>query len=159
MWPLPWDPPPLDRTDSIPPSVSSSSSAARLSSRHMDDDEESVGLELELDALNPSSLTRKELSFGLGLGGRNDLDDDDDDGQSRRYSRPGKWKPCCARPWVPADHAPPLLTIPPYDILPTLILPLPPPLLLGFWVCVCQQGNAAPAGGTKCGEQRKRVCR
>ena len=43
----------------------------------MDDDEESVGLELELDALNPSSLTRKELSFGLGRGGRNDLDDDD----------------------------------------------------------------------------------
>ena len=89
----------------------------------MDDDEESVGLELELDALNPSSLTRKELSFGLGRGGRNDLDDDDDDGQRRRYSRPGKWKPCCARPWVPADHAPPLLTIPPYDSLPTLILP------------------------------------
>ena len=88
----------------------------------MDDDEESVGLELELDALNPSSLTRKELSFGLGRGGRNDLDDDDD-GHSRRYSRPGKWKPCSARPWVPADHAPPLLTIPPYDSLPTLILP------------------------------------
>ena len=116
----------------------------------MDDDEESVGLELELDALNPSSLTsRRELSFGLGLGGRNDLDDDldDDDGQSRRYSRPGKWKPCCARPWVPADHAPPLLTIPPYDILPTLILPLPPPLLLGFF------GSVSVSRGTKCGEQ------
>ena len=117
----------------------------------MDDDEESVGLELELDALNPSSLTRKELSFGLGLGGRNDLDDDDDDGQSRRYSRPGKWKPCCARPWVPADHAPPLLTIPPYDILPTLILPPRPPAAPGACVCVCQQGTQPQLGERNAG--------
>lgn len=117
----------------------------------MDDDEESVGLELELDALNPSSLTlRRELSFGLGRGGRNDLDGDLDDGQSRRYSRPGKWKPCCARPWVPADHAPPLLTIPPYDILPTLILPPRPPR------CSWAFGSVSVSRGTKCGEQ---LCR
>ena len=122
----------------------------------MDDDEESVGLELELDALNPSSLTRKELSFGLGRGGRNDLDDDD--GQSRRYSRPGKWKPCCARPWVPADHAPPLLTIPPYDILPTLILPPPAPAAPGLLGLCLSAGERSPSWGNEmrgAAEQRK----
>ena len=121
----------------------------------MDDDEESVGLELELDALNPSSLTRKELSFGLGLGGRNDLDDDDDDGQSRRYSRPGKWKPCCARPWVPADHAPPLLTIPPYDILPTLILPLPPRCSWAFGSVSVSRGTQPQLGERNAGSRER----